>query len=128
MKFCRTILQNLYDGCRKTVPLPAETVQFWADGLRVCAVADDVFVYQPAKSLPEFSTQKRWVSTALSQRVANCFHPFRLETKLQFARDDPAFLVLLSGLLCSEYNTLWKLVQFERITFNRVFNLLQFRR
>lgn len=29
---------------------------------------------------------------------------FFLETKLQFARDDPAFLVLLSGLLCGKCN------------------------
>lgn len=28
---------------------------------------------------------------------------FLIETKLQFARDDPAFLVLLSGLLCGKY-------------------------
>lgn len=28
---------------------------------------------------------------------------FVIETKLQFARDDPAFLVLLSGLLCGKY-------------------------
>jgi len=41
---------------------------------------------------------------------------FLVETKLQFARDDPAFLVLLSGLLCGKY--------IKNNLFNQVFNLI----
>lgn len=41
----------------------------------------------------------------------------QLETKLQFARDDPAFLVLLSGLLCGKYYIYIFLIKLLLLTF-----------
>jgi len=47
----------------------------------------------------------------------NVISTFLIETKLQFARDDPAFLVLLSGLLCGKYIKITSLTKFL-ISFN----------